>query len=131
MLPDLNKVISFPIIYEVLSMKNKSEFRLFGIPNCDTVKKVRALLEKKNVAYEFVDFKKQPPTEDQIRRWKSYMKTWPVNTKGPTYRKIREQFESANDSQKIRMLIENSSAIKRPILEKDGLVQSIGFDPTF
>ena len=112
-------------------MKNASERRLFGIPNCDTVKKVRNFLEKKKVDYEFVDFKKQPPTENDIKRWKSFMKTWPVNSKGPTYRKIREQFESANDSQKMKLLIENSSAIKRPILEQDGLVQAIGFDPSF
>lgn len=107
-------------------MKKNSSYRLFGIPNCDTVKKVRTLLEKNKIAYEFIDFKKQPPTETDIKRWKSFMKTWPVNTKGPTYRKIREQFESANESQKIKTLIENSSAIKRPILEQDGSVQAIG-----
>lgn len=112
-------------------MKKNSEYRLFGIPNCDTVKKVRTFLDKNEMAYEFVDFKKQPPTETDIKRWKSFMKTWPVNTKGPTYRKIREQFDAANDSQKIKILIENSSAIKRPILEEDGVVQAIGLDTSF
>lgn len=110
-----------------MSMKT----RLFGIPNCDTVKKVRTYLENKKVAYEFVDFKKQPPTESDIKRWKSFMKTWPVNTKGPTYRKISEKFEAASDSQKMKLLIENSSAIKRPILEKDGSVKAVGFDPNY
>lgn len=109
-------------------MKN---LKLFGIPNCDTVKKVRSYLEKNKTPYEFVDFKKQAPTESDIKRWKAFMKTWPVNTKGPTYRKIREQFETANDSQKMKLLIENSSAIKRPILEQDGAVQAVGFDPDF
>lgn len=105
--------------------------KLFGIPNCDTVKKVRAALEKKKVAYEFVDFKKTPPTEKDIERWKAHMKDWPVNTKGPTFRKIREQFEAASDSRKMKMLIENSSAIKRPILEENGKVRAIGFDPDY
>lgn len=100
--------------------------KLFGIPNCDTVKKVRAFLEKNKVDYDFVDFKKQPPTEKDIQRWKAFVKAWPVNTKGPTYRKIREQFEAANDTRKIQLLIENSSAIKRPILEKNGVVKGLG-----
>ncbi len=112
-------------------MASNSTYRLFGIPNCDTVKKVRAYLEKKKITYEFVDFKKQAPTETDIKRWKSFMKTWPVNSKGPTFRKIREQFEAASDSQKMKILIENSSAIKRPILEEDGSVQAVGFDTDF
>jgi arsenate reductase (glutaredoxin) len=112
-------------------MPDNSKRQLFGIPNCDTVKKVRNYLEKNKWAYEFIDFKKRPPTEKDIQRWRSFMKTWPVNTKGPTYRKIREQFESASETQKMKMLIENSSAIKRPILEQDGLVQAIGFDPDY
>jgi Spx/MgsR family transcriptional regulator len=112
-------------------MNSKLKYRLFGIPNCDTVKKVRSFLETKKISYEFIDFKKQPPTEADIKRWKTFMKDWPVNTKGPTYRKIREQFESASDSQKMKLLIENSSAIKRPILEENGNVQAMGFDPLF
>ncbi len=112
-------------------MNKNLSYRLFGIPNCDTVKKVRAHLEKKKTAYEFIDFKKQPPTESDLMRWKSFLNDWPVNTKGPTFRKIREQFEAASDSGKMKLLIENSSAIKRPILEKSGVVQAIGLDLNF
>lgn len=112
-------------------MAKSSKRRLYGIPNCDTVKKVRTYLEKHKLDYEFVDFKKQAPTESDINRWKQFMQTWPANTKGPTYRKIREQFESATDSRKMKLLIENSSAIKRPILEEDGRVKAVGFDLNF
>lgn len=112
-------------------MSSKPIRKLYGIPNCDTVKKVRTYLEKHNMDYEFIDFKKQPPTEEQILKWKAFMKNWPANTKGPTYRKIREKFEAASDSQKIKLLIENSSAIKRPILEESGQVKAIGNDPDF
>lgn len=112
-------------------VKKNANYRLFGIPNCDTVKKVRTYLEKKGITYQFSDFKKSPPTETDIKRWKAFVKDWPVNTKGPTYRKIREKFEAASDSQKMKILIENSSAIKRPILEDDGEVRAIGFDPEF
>ncbi|MGE3973903.1 MAG: arsenate reductase family protein [Bdellovibrionales bacterium] len=112
-------------------MTSTSSYQLFGIPNCDTVKKVRVLLEKKKIDYEFIDFKKRPPTESDIQRWKSFMKVWPVNTKGPTYRKIREKFEAVSDNQKMKLLIENSSAIKRPILEKNGAVQAVGLDLSY
>lgn len=112
-------------------MKKNQLCQLFGIPNCDTVKKVRSYLEKQDLDYEFVDFKKQPPSEVEILRWKAFMKMWPVNTKGPTYRKIRDQFEAADDAKKMQLLMANSSAIKRPILEQGGKVQAIGFDPSF
>jgi methyltransferase (TIGR00027 family)/Spx/MgsR family transcriptional regulator len=107
-------------------MNGNSKYKLYGIPNCDTVKKVRVFLEENDVVYEFVDFKKIAPTKADIERWKTFMKSWPINSKGPTYRKIREQFESASDQEKVLLLLENSSAIKRPILEKDGAVLSIG-----
>ena len=105
--------------------------KLFGIPNCDTVKKVRSCLDEKKVDYDFIDFKKQPPTAKDIRRWKSFMNMWPVNTKGPTFRKIKDEFEAASDAEKVELLIENSSAIKRPILEKDGAVEAVGLDMDF
>lgn len=112
-------------------MKSKNDFRLFGIPNCDTVKKARNFLDSKNIEYEFMDFKKNPPTSSDIARWKSFTKAWPVNSRGPTYRKIRELFEAANDEQKMKLLVENSSAIKRPILEKNGIVLAVGFDTSY
>ncbi len=112
-------------------MKNNVKRQLFGIANCDTVKKVRTFLQNNNKDYEFIDFKKQPPSKADIERWKSFMNTWPVNTKGPTYRKIREKFEAATDSQKLQLLIEYNSAIKRPILEENGKVMAIGNDPDF
>lgn len=110
-------------------MKKNSSYTVYGIPNCDTVKKARTALEKNQIQYQFVDFKKTPPSEADILRWKAFVKGWPVNTKGPTYRKIKEDFEAASESQKMKILIANSSAIKRPILEVDGKVQCLGFDP--
>ena len=114
-----------------MKKNQKSKYSLYGLPNCDTVKKVRTYLEKNKIDYEMIDFKKTPPTESDIKRWKSFMKIWPANTKGPTYRKIREQFESATDAKKIKILIEFSSAIKRPILEIDGSVEAVGFDKDY
>ena len=78
---------------------------------------MRAYLDEQNVQYEFIDFKKHTPTLDDLKRWEMAFNGMPVNTKGPTYRKIKEAFENASLKEKYQLLQENTSAIKRPILE--------------
>ncbi len=102
--------------------------KMYGIPNCDTVKKVRQLMESKGLIYEFVDFKKTPPTAADIARWQKVFGDWPLNKKGPTFRKNAEAFEKLSETKIPAFIIANSSMIKRPILEKDGVVLAIGFD---
>lgn len=92
--------------------------KVYGIKNCDTVKKALKYLEAKGVSYEFIDYKKTPPTKDDLKRWDAAFGELPANKRGPTFRKIKEEFESATKAKQISLLIENSSAIKRPILEK-------------
>lgn len=103
-------------------------FKIFGIPNCDTVKKARTFIEKKKVNAEFVDFKKYTPTVTDIERWQKAFGGLPVNSKGVTYKKHKEHFESLNQKQQIAFIQENTSMIKRPVLEKDGQVLAFGFD---
>ncbi|MFN3454929.1 MAG: Spx/MgsR family RNA polymerase-binding regulatory protein [Pseudobdellovibrio sp.] len=103
-------------------------YKLYGIPNCDTVKKARHFLDKMKISYDFVDFKKNRPTASDIKRWAEFFGELPANKKGPTFRKIKEEYESAQDKQKIQLLLENTSAIKRPILETKDKVVCIGFD---
>lgn len=91
--------------------------KVYGIKNCDTVKKALVFLDSKKVDYEFIDFKKTPPTKSQLTKWKKEFGDFPANKKGPTFRKIKDEFETANASEKIDLLIQNSSAIKRPIIE--------------
>lgn len=102
--------------------------KMYGIPNCDTVKKARVFLDKKGVEYEFVDFKKTAPETKDIERWKKAFGDWPVNKKGPTFRKNKESFEKLTDSKLPAFIIANSSMIKRPILEVKGKVMAFGFD---
>lgn len=102
-------------------------FRLFGIPNCDTVKKARTFLEKKKIPFEFVDFKKSPPDVSDIERWKEAFLDFPVNTKGTTYKKFKDEFENLSPKEKLKFLTVNSSMIKRPILEKNNKVIAFGF----
>lgn len=101
---------------------------LFGIPNCDTVKKARTYLEKHKYQFDFVDFKKTPPTETQIKQWSEAFSGLPVNTKGTTYKKFKEEFEALSEKAKVTFLTQNSSMIKRPILQKNNSVLSFGFD---
>jgi arsenate reductase len=101
--------------------------KLYGIPNCNTVKKAQLFLDNAKIDYEFINFKKTPPTMTQINKWKKAFGDWPVNKKGPTYRKIKDEFEAADAKAKKDLLINTTSAIKRPILEVKGDVKAFGF----
>lgn len=103
-------------------------YKMFGIPNCETVKKARTYLETKKIAYEFVDFKKSAPDTKDIQRWAEKFGELPVNKKGLTYKKYREEFELLSSARKVDFLTEHSSMIKRPILERQGKVLAFGFD---
>lgn len=102
-------------------------YKMYGIPNCDTVKKARIFLDKKKVKYEFVDFKKYTPTVQDIKRWSAEFGDLPINTKGITYKKYKEEYESLSESQKIKFIQEHTSMIKRPILEDSDKVLAFGF----
>ena len=102
-------------------------FKIYGIPNCDTVKKAKTFLEKSGAEFEFVDFKKSPPTADDIDRWGRAFGGQPLNKSGLTYKKHKEEFEKLSAAAQIPFIIKNSSMIKRPILEKNGKVLAFGF----
>ena len=103
--------------------------KLYGIPNCSTVKKARAWLEERDIPYEFHDFKKQGvPVElmntlSKLLGWESI-----VNRNGQTWRKLSEERKAAitSDSAALALMQENASVIKRPILDRDGQYQ-VGF----
>lgn len=104
------------------------KYKMYGIPNCDTVKKARTALEKKKIDYDFVDFKKTPPTAEDVKRWEKVFGELPANKKGPTFRKIKEQYEKASPKQQLELLLENTSALKRPILENGSKIVCFGYD---
>ena len=104
---------------------------MYAIPNCDTVKKARTFLDKKKVVYQFIDFKKTAPSVEQIKRWAEFFGELPVNKKGITYKKFKDEYEALTTIQKIKFLIENTSMIKRPVIEKNNATIAIGFDEEF
>lgn len=104
--------------------------RLYGIPNCDTVKKARTWLDTHHVAFEFNDFKKAGVDTDALDRWLDAL-GWEVvlNRAGTTFRKLPDADKADLDRAKVRaLLLANPSAIKRPIVEHDGGVTA-GFTP--
>jgi arsenate reductase len=104
--------------------------KIYGIRNCDTMKKAFAWLDGQKIAYEFHDYKKEGVPPGKLKAWASRV-GWEklANTRGPTWRKIPQAGrENLSESRAIALLEENSSAIKRPIVEA-GARLLIGFDP--
>lgn len=103
---------------------------LYGIPNCDTVKKARAWLEGHGIAYAFHDYKKAGITAAKLKGWCKVL-GWErvLNRAGPTFRKLPDGAKAdLNQAKAIALMIEQPSMIKRPIVEHDGGLL-IGFKP--
>ena len=101
---------------------------MLAIPNCDTVKKARRFLEANKIDYEFIDFKKFPPTKEQINAWSDYASELPINKKSMTYRKYKDHYDALSMPEKIDFIIANTSLIKRPILIHNGKTIALGFN---
>ena len=104
--------------------------RVYGIPNCDTVKKARAWLDARGVCYEFVDFKKVPPPEALIARWIATLgRDRVVNRRGTTWRGLppERQALADTDAGAAAVLTTTPSAIKRSVVDT-GEALLIGFD---
>jgi len=107
------------------------KLKIYGIKNCDTMKKAFAWLGEHGIEYEFHDYKKDGVPAEKLRAWAKKL-GWQklVNTRGPTYRKIPEaERDNLNEASAIALLQVYSSAIKRPIVES-GAELIAGFDPT-
>lgn len=103
---------------------------VYGIRNCDTMKKAFAWLDAHRVAYEFHDYKKLGVPAGKLRTW-AKQAGWETlaNTRGPTWRKIPEkQRADLTESRTLALLEEHTSAIRRPIIEAGGGL-IVGFDP--
>jgi arsenate reductase (glutaredoxin) len=108
-----------------------SAIKMYGIKNCDTVKKARAWLNVHGIACDFIDFKKSPPSEDEVARWCHALGVNEVlNRRGTTWKKLAANEQSNADSARgaIAVMVANPSAIRRPIIET-GSDFLVGFDP--
>jgi arsenate reductase len=103
--------------------------KLYGIPNCSTVKKARAWLDERGIEYDFHDYKKQGVPAKTL---KEIMKVlgWEtlLNRAGPTWRKLPDETKvSVKDAASaLKVMQDNPSVIKRPLIDRDGQYQ-LGF----
>jgi Spx/MgsR family transcriptional regulator len=104
--------------------------KLYGIPNCGTVKKARAWLDEHGIAYDFHDLKKQGASEALLSNWLKQV-GWKQLLKktGPTWGQLPESVKASiqDDQTALALMLEKPNVIKRPVLECDGRVLATGF----
>lgn len=103
---------------------------LYGIRNCDTVKKARAWLDERDIAYSFHDYKTVGIERECLAQWSAEL-GWEnlLNRAGTTFRKLPESGKTAlNESKAIGLMLAQPSMIKRPVLDL-GKTRLIGFQP--
>jgi arsenate reductase len=103
---------------------------IYGIKNCDTMKKARAWLDKKGVAYDFHDYKATGIDRSRLEQWAGKV-GWEVllNRAGTTFRKLPDKDkEGLTEKKAIALMMEQPSMIKRPVLDVGGKLL-VGFKP--
>ena len=95
---------------------------VYGIPNCDTVKKARLWLDARGIAYAFHDYKKAGVRAEQVTRWIEQAGLDRVlNRSGTTFRKLADAEKADIDgATAMALMVEQPSLIKRPIVEYPG-----------
>ena len=104
-------------------------FTVYGIPNCDTMKKARRWLDDHEVDYEFHDYKKKGIDESLLRDWVARV-GWEtlLNRRGMMWRKLDEERKSnINEDSAIDIMLETPSIIKRPVMVTDKDEILVGF----
>ncbi len=106
---------------------------VYGIPNCDTIKKTLDWYKNKNIGVEFVDFKKPGITKEKLAYWcKKVGYEILLNKKSTTWRSlaIEMQQKIINEKAAIQLMQEYTSLIKRPVIEINNIV-IVGFNETY
>lgn len=103
---------------------------LYGIPNCDTIKKARKWLDEHDIAYVFHDYKKSGVDAQALRGWVDEL-GWEalLNRAGTTFRSLSDHEKADIDADKaIALMLANPSMIKRPVLDLEDR-RVAGFKP--
>jgi arsenate reductase len=103
---------------------------IYGIKNCDTMKKARAWLDGHGVAYDFHDYKSEGIAKDKLKRWSDQL-GWEtlLNRAGTTFRKLPDDDKQGlNERKALALMLAQPSMIKRPVLEM-GAKLLVGFKP--
>ena len=103
---------------------------IYGIPNCDTMKKARTWLEKHKVAHDFQDYKKAGIDKATLEGWAKKV-GWEVllNRAGTTFKKLPDaDKQDVTEKKAIALMLAQPSLIKRPVLDAKGKI-TVGFKP--
>jgi arsenate reductase (glutaredoxin) len=110
---------------------SKTTITVYGIPNCDSVKKARAWLTDHGVDYVFHDFKKQGVPPEGVDLWLKHV-SWDVliNRKGTTWRKLDPALQASvmDNASASALMLEHTSVVKRPVVVK-GQTVIVGVNP--
>ncbi|MCK0127160.1 ArsC family reductase [Erythrobacter sp. F6033] len=94
--------------------------QLYGIPNCDTVKKARKWLDANGIDYAFHDYKKEGAEASKLKGWIDEKGVEVIlNKRGTTYRKLSdaEKADAEDGNKAVALLVQHTSMIKRPVVE--------------
>lgn len=104
---------------------------IYGIKNCNTVKSALDWLKKNNIEFEFHDYKTKGISDSKLKEWSKQV-GWEslMNKRGTTWRQLDESIQTgvADQASAIALMKEKTSVIKRPLIEKNGKVLTLGFD---
>ena len=107
------------------------DYIVYAIPNCNTVKKALDWMKAHKISYTFHDYKKLGITTTQLNNWSKQV-GWEVliNKKGTTWKMLGPELQATITNQKnaTNFMLEKTSVIRRPLIEKDGEVIALGFD---
>ena len=105
--------------------------KIYGIKNCDTMKKARAALDKKGVAYGFHDYKSAGIDKAKLEGWAKKV-GWEtlLNRAGTTFKKLSDKDKAGlSETKAIALMLKQPSMIKRPVLDAGGGKLLVGFKP--
>ena len=103
--------------------------KVYGIPNCDTVKKATVWLKNRGIAYEFHDYKKLGISPEKLAEWLMQVPHEKlINRAGTTFKKLSDEEKSCiiDNASAIALMLVKTSVIKRPIIELDKIM-AVGF----
>lgn len=104
--------------------------QVYGIKNCDSVKKAIKYFNENNIEYNFHDFKQNAPSEDTIKSWLSHIDVKKLfNSRSRTYKELGLNQKEMSDEEKVHAMASHPLLIKRPVVELDDTTLC-GFDTT-
>jgi arsenate reductase len=103
-------------------------YKVYGIANCDTMKKAMTWLKENNIPFEFHDYKKKGIEKEKVHEWLT-QKPWDVliNRAGTTWKKLSDEEKATDAATATELMLAKPSMIKRPIIEGDNIVM-MGFN---